>query len=98
MAQIVRIALILLVALAASSLALAKYRPDQDIYITVDIEVLEQIAEKMGVSEIGAKAFDEQEGAHATVTDTSGQEVDHYYIWFCAGDQCIPVDPFTASN
>lgn len=93
-----RLAVVLLIVSALTSLASAKYKPEHDIYINVDAEVLERIAAALALSELGDELFDAQEGAHATTTDTTGQEVDHYYIWFCAGDQCIPVDPFTVSN
>lgn len=98
MRRVARSLFVLFVVAALLSLAFAKYRPEYDVYITVDVEQLEALAAELGISQIGSNLFDAQEAAHAAATAATGVEVDHYYIWFCAGDQCIPVDPFTASN
>lgn len=86
--------------LLATSIGLvfAEYRPEYDVYITVDDELLQAAAETYGIGAVGWELFGLQEGAHEAVTDTTGQGVDHYYIWVCVGGECVPIDPFTVGN
>lgn len=98
MSRLLHSTLAVLLVATLTAVAVAKYNPDHDVYIQVESEVLEQIARALELGAAGSELFDTQEGAHATFTETSGQEIEHYYIWFCAGDQCVPVDPFRFSN
>lgn len=44
-------------------------------------------------------AEDADLGVHGTVTETTGVEVEHDYVWICFGeDHCVPVDPPRLSN
>ena len=86
--------LICVLALALAGAAFAQYNPDNDVYITVDNPVVEEVAEDIGLGELGDDLFEAQEGVHETVKETTGEEVDHYYIHICSGKQCVPVDPF----
>jgi hypothetical protein len=90
--------IMLVLALALVTPVLAQYNSEYDVYLQVENKLAEKVAKLLGVGSLGSQAFDTQEGAHATVTDTSGEEIEHYYIWICIGDQCVPVDPFRASN
>ena len=76
----------------------AEYDPSKDIRIEVTTAPTTRLARTLGVGRLGAQAFDLQEGAHATLTDTTGVSVDHYYVWVCFGSECVPVDPFTVGN
>ncbi|MEX2535505.1 MAG: hypothetical protein WD273_07870 [Trueperaceae bacterium] len=71
-----------------------------DKTVKVESSLLEPIAETLGVGEIGQTLYYVQEDVvHGTITRTTGKTVPHYYIWICVGDdECLPVDPFTASN
>jgi hypothetical protein len=92
------ISVILVLALALVSPVSAQYNSEYDVYVQVENKLAEKVAKRLGVGRLGSQAFDTQEGVHSTVTDTSGEEVEHYYIWICIGDQCVPVDPFRPSN
>jgi hypothetical protein len=93
-----RMILAVLAAVALTGVAVAEYNPDNDIYLRVDNKNLNKVAKAVALNRTGDALFETQEGAHATTTETTGQEVDHYYIWICLGGSCVPVDPFTASN
>ena len=70
-----------------------------DKYVRVENELLESVADDAGVDTIGHLAYVVQEElVHGTVTKTTGIKVDHYYLWTCIGDVCLPVDPFRFSN
>lgn len=71
---------------------------DGDIRITLYNKTLERIASTAEVGETGEALYDTQEGVHDTVADTTGAEVDHFYIWTCIGDECVAVDPVRFSN
>lgn len=71
---------------------------DGDVYVDVDHDLTSQVAEDLAVGETGEDLYDAQEGAHDAVTDGTGEEVDHYYVWICFGGQCVPVDPIRYSN
>jgi hypothetical protein len=98
MKHVPRLLLAVLAAVALTGVAVAEYNPDNDIHLRVNNKSLNKVAKAVELKSTGDELFDTQEGAHATATDTTGQEVDHYYIWICLGDSCVPVDPFTASN
>lgn len=74
------------------------YEFDQDIYVVFHGQVFEDATELLPVERVGELAFELQEGMHENITHLSGAEVDHYYIWVCLGEACIPVDPFTYSS
>ncbi|MEX2541382.1 MAG: hypothetical protein WD314_06215 [Trueperaceae bacterium] len=87
----------LLLVLALLSVASADgngYNSDNDVYLQVENEAAERAASRIGVGRLGGTAFGVQEGAHELVGDSSGQTVEHYYIWFCIGSECVPIDPF----
>ena len=74
------------------------YNPEDDVYIMIRGQVIEDTTSILPVDLIGELAFELQEGTHESITDVSGAEVDHYYIWVCLEDACIPVDPFRFDN
>lgn len=74
------------------------YHPEDDVYVMFQGEIFEDASDLLPAEVIGQKAFELQEGVHADITDVSGAEVDHYYIWVCLGNDCLPVDPFRFSN
>ena len=84
--------------LLSLGLVSAEYDPSQDVYLTADAPLTNRLASKLGVGRLGTKAFNLQEGAHGTVTDSTGVSVDHYYVWVCLGSECVPIDPFTVGN
>lgn len=71
----------------------ARYDEDSDVYIVFQGEHFEDETAFVPIDMLGELAFELQEGTHSSLTDVSGAEVDHYYIWVCSGEQCIPVDP-----
>ncbi len=75
-----------------------EYHPEDDVYIMIRGEVIEDATSILPADLIGELAFNLQEGTHESITDVSGAEVDHYYIWVCLEDACIPVDPFRFNN
>ena len=94
--------LVLLFALVAcqenATLQTTDYNPENDVYLIVGGQVIEDATSILPVDRIGELAFELQEGTHEGITDVSGAEVDHYYIWVCLADACIPVDPFHFGN
>ena len=74
------------------------YNSEDDVYLIVRGQVIEDATSMLPAGLIGKLAFDLQEGTHKSITDVSGAEVDHYYIWVCLGDACIPVDPVRFSR
>lgn len=74
------------------------YQENNDIYIVFHGRHFANAGRFLPVGVLGDVAFDLQEGVHDAITDVSGAEVNHYYIWVCLADQCIPVDPFTFSR
>ena len=89
--------LVLLLALVACQedavLESTGYNPEDDMYIMINGWVIDDVTSILPAKRIGELAFDLQEGTHESITDVSGAEIDHYYIWVCLGDACIPVDP-----
>jgi hypothetical protein len=84
--------------LAAALVGLAAADRPDDVYVRVDNELLEQTAKEAQVGKTGRELYREQESAHRSITRTTGEEVEHYYVWVCLGKECVPVDPFMASN
>ena len=76
----------------------AGYNPEDDVYIMIGGQVIEDATSILPIDLIGELAFELQEGTHESITDVSGAEIDHFYIWVCLGDACIPVDPFRVSR
>ena len=95
--------LVLLLALVGcqedvTTLDAAGYNPEDDVYIMIGGQVIEDATSVLPVDLIGELAFELQEGTHENITDASGAEIDYYYIWVCLADACIPVDPFRVSS
>ncbi len=92
-------ALVVLLALAGCAgtgdIATEAYQPDEDVYIVFHGEHFDTATEFLPNDVITGATFELQEGTHEAITDVSGAEVDHYYIWLCLGQACIPVDPFS---
>ena len=74
------------------------YQANNDLYIVFHGRHFANATWFLPIRLLGDLAFDLQEGTHGSITDLSGAEIDHYYIWVCLADQCIPVDPFTFSR
>jgi hypothetical protein len=74
------------------------YHSDKDIYIVFKGSVFKKVSALLPAEVLGEVAFNLQEGTHSSIKDVSQAEIDHYYIWVCLEDDCIPVDPFTYSN
>jgi hypothetical protein len=70
--------------------ASAEYNSDNDI--TLSVSVAEDQLETSDST--GETTFEVQEGAHETVTESTGQEVGHSYIWVeVNGNEVLAVDP-----
>lgn len=70
--------------------AFAEYDSSNDI--TVSVDVLE--GEVQTSDETGEYTFETQEGLHQLITDTSGEEVDHSYIWIEVNEnKVLAIDP-----
>ncbi len=68
----------------------AAYKPKWDL--TLKVNVLEDMIKPSG--KLGEVSFNLQEGVHNTLTDTTGVEVDHSYIWIeLNGVKVLAVDP-----
>ena len=79
---------------SSNELRTTEYDPNNDVYVMFQGEIAEDASALLPAEVIGQKAFELQEGTHESITDVSGAEIDHYYIWVCLGSDCIPVDPF----
>lgn len=92
--------LILLVAVVSifAGVAFAEYRPEYDVYVHVDAPLIGSVTEAIGLYELGLLLFGTQEDAHEALTDTTGLDVDHYYVWLCLNGECLPADPFTVNR
>ena len=94
--------LVLLLALVACqedvTLETTGYNSEDDVYLIVRGQIIEDATSILPVGLVGELAFDLQEGTHENIADVSGAEVDYYYIWVCLADACIPVDPFRFSD
>lgn len=73
------------------------YQADKDMYIVFHGFVFKKLTSWLPVDVLGDVAFRLQEGTHDSIKDVSQAEIDHYYIWVCLADDCIPVDPFRYS-
>jgi hypothetical protein len=89
---------ILVLVIALAGLAVGQHNSENDVYVQLDSELAEEFAEYVGLGKLGSRLYDTQEGIHEAVKDSSGEEVAHYYIWFCIGDECVPVDPFEVDH
>lgn len=87
-----------LIAFALASVSLAEYDPKKDSRIRLNNRQAESIASTAEVGTVGDELYTVQEETHDTVTDTTGVEVEHSYLWVCVGDECVPVDPLRFSN
>lgn len=75
-----------------SGVALADYRPEGDI--TLSVTAAPQLVNLSGTS-TGAGSFALQEWVHNAITSSTGQSVDHDYIWIVVnGQKVLAVDPF----
>jgi hypothetical protein len=83
---------------SSADLGPTAYQPNKDIYIVFKGAVFKRVTALLPVRVLGEVAFKLQEGTHTSIKDVSQAEIDHYYIWVCLADDCIPVDPFTYSN
>lgn len=90
--------LLVLAALLICGPAFAEHNTSQDVYIRVNNPLTRVVTKVVPVKETGAALYDVQEGAHQSVTNTTGEEIDHYYINVCADDECVPVDPVRVRN
>ena len=76
----------------------SEYNENDDVYIVFQGEVIEDATSVLPAAMVGELAFDLQEGTHENIKSRTDAEVDHYYIWVCLADACIPVDPFHFSS
>jgi hypothetical protein len=74
------------------------YDSSQDVTVTIDNPVTNQVAETLGVGQVGDALFNTQENVHKTIESSTGQSVKHYYVKLCLGKSCVPVDPFKVHN
>ena len=79
----------------ASPVESKTYREDQDVYIVFRGQHIADVTSLLPGDLVSDLLFELQEGSHDTITDVSGAELDHYYIWLCLEELCIPVDPFS---
>lgn len=84
--------------LVAGAFALAEHQEEQDVYVEISSPVSETSSLDAPIESTGEELYDLQEGAHAELTENTGQEVDHYYVWICVDGACVPVDPFTVNR
>jgi hypothetical protein len=71
---------------------------DDDVYLYVENELLEEAATDLGVATTGRELYRTQESLHRSIRKTTGYSVPHNYVWLCVGSQCLPVDPYTFDN
>ncbi|MFC4321345.1 hypothetical protein [Litchfieldia salsa] len=68
----------------------ASYLSEDDI--TLSINLAEDLIQPSG--SLGTTSFETQEEIHSTITNVSGAEVDHSYIWIeLNGVKILAVDP-----
>ena len=79
----------------SSNLTTAAYNSDEDIYIMLGGDYFDDATAFLPHEVLTEVTFDLPEGTHEAITDVSGVEIDHYYIWVCLGRARIPVDPFS---
>lgn len=89
------LALALVGLLLSTGSAMAAYRSDRDI--SLNLTLAPSLIKPSGTT--GTTSFALQEGAHQAVTEATGLEVDHSYIWINLNGQTIlGIDPFWASG
>lgn len=70
--------------------AFAEYQSSGDI--TLSVTVAEDQLETSDST--GEATFEAQEGVHATLYDSTGQQVDHSYVWIeVNGEKVLAIDP-----
>jgi hypothetical protein len=74
------------------------YQSNKDVYLVFHGKVIKGVTSLLPLSVVSGVTFKLQEGTHSSVRDVSQAEIDHYYIWVCLEEACIPVDPFSYSN
>lgn len=80
----------LVMVLALGSAAAAGYISDGDI--TLSVTVASELVQTSG--DTGQTTFALQEGVHDSLADSTGQEVDHSYVWIQVnGEYILAVDP-----
>lgn len=76
-----------------SGTAFAEYQSSQDV--TLSVNLLPNLVSTSGST--GQTTFAVQEAVHSTLTSTTGQSVDHCYIWINVnGQPVLAVDPMTS--
>lgn len=87
-----KISIVLLALLC--SVGYAEYVYEDDVYIGVctDEALTAYVDDLLGT--LSEEMFEFQEGVHEEVGETTGEEIDHYYIWIGHCDQYIPIYPF----
>lgn len=95
-----RMKMLVLLGFVLGSLGSAAYVYEDDIYIGLctDEAMAAYVDTLISIEGLGKAMFELQEGVHDGVTDTTGQEVDHYYVWIGFCGRYVPVDPFRFSN
>jgi hypothetical protein len=83
--------------LPAPELETTAYQPNKDVYLVFRGFIFKRVTSLLPLDVIGEVAFELQKGTHEAIRDVSQVEIDHYYIWVCLEDECIPVDPFSYS-
>lgn len=76
----------------------ALFAGDFTTLLSLQGPLAETAADALPIQELGDAAYDTQEGVHETITDTTGVEVDHYYVTVEVADEEIPVDPMRVGN
>jgi hypothetical protein len=70
----------------------AEYQSENDIVLSIDTGV-DVIAFPL-TEEEAQMMFDAQENVHEVISDFTGFEVDHYYIWIeVDGERVLAIDP-----
>jgi len=71
--------------------ASAKYNPQDDITVNIKLPI------SLPTTSIAKLTFNIQEALHQTVTNTTGINIDHSYIWVNVNDQpIVAIDPAKA--
>lgn len=81
-----------------SSLSLSSFVLANDVYVRVNSPLTQPLTQVLPIAETGKSLYDTQEGVHATITETTGEEIEHDYIHGCVDDECVPVDPVRVRN
>lgn len=84
------LAITLISLLLTASLALADYKPEGDI--TLSLTLAPKLVKPSGWT--GTTSFALQEGLHQFITEGTGQSVDHFYVWiYVNGEPVLALDP-----